>query len=155
MVQQWWILPGPTPGKVTQSTSSKGKCWGSPGAGFCHARIRESFLWVLSGGSSPACRTCRAGPVAQLLRLMHHLGEQEGPGALLLRPVLQINAFKAALACAWKGAKPLGPVLGGRAASIPGNSMQQGREGGGGSRSQTRAAGLGSGRARQADALAQ
>ncbi len=33
MVQQWWILPGPTPGKVIESTSSKAEMRREPWRG--------------------------------------------------------------------------------------------------------------------------
>ncbi len=59
MVHLWWVLPGPAPGKVTQSTSAKSRIQGSQDQG--HAGTRESSLWVLRGLFSPgAVYRCRA-----------------------------------------------------------------------------------------------
>ncbi len=55
MVQQWSILPGPTPGKLIKSISSKSERPGAPGAAFGHAGNRGGIPpWVLLGLSSPA-----------------------------------------------------------------------------------------------------
>ncbi len=56
MVRKMWILPGPTPGKVIQSTSRKSKMPGDPsgpGMAFSYAGTRDSSPWVLPGLSSP------------------------------------------------------------------------------------------------------
>ncbi len=44
MVQQWGILPGPTPSKEIKSTSSKSKMLGQPRRGLGHARTRNPGL---------------------------------------------------------------------------------------------------------------
>ncbi len=53
LIPQWWILPGPTPGKVLQSTSSKSKMPGDPWHGLWPCRDQGVIPMGFAGAVQP------------------------------------------------------------------------------------------------------